>query len=82
MFVCLDTTDEQHGYPFLRPFLPEIFESEMVRRMEADPWLDVKLLGKATAEGQVPERRDYHPRWSPEWRAYCDREMERRRQER
>jgi len=79
IFVGLDSTDEELGYPHLRPYLPEIFEPEMVRRMEADPWLDAWLLQAAIAKGQVPDRRDYHPRWSPEWRAYCEREMERRR---
>ena len=73
MFVTLDYTDEELGYPYLRPFLPEIFEPEMIRRMEADPWLDVHLLGDAMRSGHVPHRRDYHERWSPEWRAYCDR---------
>lgn len=73
MFVTLDNTDEDLGYPHLRPYLPEVFEPETVRRMEDDPWLDVRLLGEAMKAGHVPDRRDYHPRWSPEWRVYCDR---------
>lgn len=78
LLAVLDLTDEDLGYPHLRPYLPEVFEPETVRRMEVDPWLDVELLGEAMRSGKVPCRRDYHPRWSPEWRAYCDRVPEAR----
>jgi hypothetical protein len=77
-FLMIEHFEEQLRYPKLRPYLPEIFEPEMVQRMEADPWLDVALLDEALRQGHVPHRRDYDPRWSPEWRAYCDRAAARR----
>ncbi len=72
MFVALESTDEDLGYPHLKPYLPEIFAPEMVAIMQADPWLNARLLVQAIAQGDVPDRRDFHPRWSQEWRSYCD----------
>jgi hypothetical protein len=73
LFKDLTGNDEHLGYPHLKPFLPEIYKPETIRAMEADPWLDDVLLGKAIHEGHVQDSREQHPRWSPEWRAYCDR---------
>jgi len=78
-FPVIDLTDEDLGHPQLRAYLPEIFEPEAVRQMRADPWVDSWLLAEAIKNGYVPDRRDYHPRWSPEWRAYCDRVLAARR---
>jgi hypothetical protein len=45
----------------------------MIDKMAADPWLNVRLLVKAKKEGAVPSALGDLARWSPEWRAYCDR---------
>lgn len=73
LFVTLTNTDEDLGYPHLKRYLPEIFLPEVVAAMEGDPWLDANLLVRAIGRGEVPDSRERHPRWSPEWRMYCDR---------
>lgn len=73
IFVSLFLTDESLGYPHARKYLPEMFAPGMMEKMTADPWLDVDLLGKAIKEGAVPDGPGDSSRWSPEWRAYCDR---------
>jgi hypothetical protein len=73
IFVSLFLTDEDLGYPHARKYLPELFEPGMIDKMVADPWLNVRLLGKAEKEGAVPSASGDAARWSPEWRAYCDR---------
>jgi hypothetical protein len=73
IFVDLFLTDEDRGYPHARRYLPELFEPETIDKMASDPWLNAHLLGKAVREGTVPSRWETSDRWSPEWRAYCDR---------
>ena len=73
IFVDLFSTDAHLGCPYAKKYLPELFEPGMVDKMAADAWLNVKLLGKAIREGQVPAGPGESSRWSPEWRAYCDR---------
>jgi hypothetical protein len=73
IFVDLFNTDAHLGCPHAKKYLPELFESGIVDKMAADPWLNVRLLGKAIREGRVPDGPGESPRWSPEWRAYCDR---------
>jgi hypothetical protein len=73
IFVNLFMTDAALGYPHARKYLPELFEPGLIDQMAADPWLNVKLLGKAIKEGHVPDEPGNSSRWSPEWRAYCDR---------
>jgi hypothetical protein len=73
IFVDPFMTDATLGYPHARKYLPELFEPGMIDRMAADPWLDILLLGKAIKEGAVPDGPSESSRWSPEWRAYCDR---------
>lgn len=73
------------GYPLLRPYLPELYEPGAVERLAKDPWLDADLLWDAerlgSANGGIAPDLwvDRSARWSPEWRAYCDR-LESRRQ--
>lgn len=73
IFVNLFLTDENQGYPHARKYLPELFEPETLCKMAADPWLNVDLLGQAEKEAKVPFAPGESSRWSPEWRAYCDR---------
>jgi hypothetical protein len=73
IFVNIFLRDEEQGYPHVRKYLPELFEPGMIEKMAADPWLDVRLLGRAQEEGHVPLLPGESDRWSPEWRAYCDR---------
>jgi len=73
IFVDLFISDAPDGYPYARKYLPEVFEPQMLAKMEADPWLDTDLLRKVREEGIVPGRPGWSRRWSPEWRAYCDR---------
>jgi hypothetical protein len=73
IFVDLFLTDEEEGYPHARKYLPELFAPGVIDRMVADPWLDYFLLLEAIEEGAVPSRWGTSDRWSPEWRAYCDR---------
>lgn len=67
------------GYPHMRPYLPELFERETMELLASDPWLDAGLLRHAerlgAAGGGIPPDLwvDRSSRWSPEWRAYCDR---------
>lgn len=68
----LTLTNEEAGYPYLKKYLPEIFEKEMIKKMSDDPWLDNHLLGDAIKEGFVRKNMESHPRWSPEWRIYCN----------
>jgi len=68
----------EEGYPYVRPDLPELFESATVERLASDPWLDMSLLDRAEFLG--PDcggmRHDWwvdrSARWSVEWRAFCD----------
>ncbi|WP_029922264.1 hypothetical protein [Nevskia soli] len=73
LYVPVTSEGELVGLPYLRRYLPEVFEPAMVGRMQADPWLDAHLLERALGAGAVPDGREMHPRWSPEWRGYCDR---------
>jgi hypothetical protein len=73
IFVNIFLTDSAQGYPHARKYLPELFEPGVIEQMVADPWLDVRLLGKAKEQGFVPMGMGDGARWSPEWRAYCDR---------
>ncbi len=73
IFVSLFLTDEGSGYPHARKYLPELFEPGTIDKMAADPWLNVHLLGEAIKTGDVPAGSGDSSRWSPEWRAYCDR---------
>ena len=73
IFVDLFLTDSELGYPFARNYLPELFEPDTIQRMTHDPWLDALLLRKAKDGGAVPDDDWATARWSPEWRAYCDR---------
>jgi hypothetical protein len=74
IFVDLFYTDDDLGYPFARKYLPEAFTPEMLMRMTNDPWLDAFLLRDAIKSGAIPANMDRAAgRWSPEWRAYCDR---------
>jgi len=69
----------EEGYPYVRPYLPELFEPATVQRLASDPWLDMSLLRRAELLG--PDRDgiphdlwvDRSARWSPEWRAFCDK---------
>ena len=73
IFVNLFLTDPEAGYPHARKYLPELFEPGMIDKMAADPWLNVRLLGEARKKRIVPTASGDAARWSPEWRAYCDR---------
>lgn len=73
IFVSLFLTDEGLGYPHARKYLPELFEPNLINKMAADPWLNVDLLDQAIRDGHVPDGPGESSRWSPEWRAYCDR---------
>jgi hypothetical protein len=73
IFVHLFDEEEPHPYPHLKKYLPELFEPGIVEKMRSDPWLHVHLLGQAIREGAVPNGPGETSRWSPEWRAYCDR---------
>jgi hypothetical protein len=73
IFVKPFSTDWDRGYPHARKYLPELFEPTVINKMDADPWLNVHLLGQAEREGIVPRELGDLARWSPEWRAYCDR---------
>lgn len=73
LFVDIFPACEETDYPRARKYLPELFEPGVIEKMAADPWLDATLLGKAIREGAVPARLCDAARWSPEWRAYCDR---------
>jgi hypothetical protein len=87
LFVSLTHQDEDQGYPHLRPYLPELFLSDWLRAIAADPWLDAHLLDKAAATlpadgeacGEITSTgyRVVVPegrceRWWPQWRMYCD----------
>jgi hypothetical protein len=76
IFVNLIYTDDEKGYPHLRRYLPELFETDLLDRMEQDPWLDRNLLTEAVYKGHVPSRLEdtiaEDPRWTKEWRLYCD----------
>lgn len=73
IFVHVFDEGMQYGYPHVRKYLPELFDPGVVDKMHSDPWLQVHLLGQAIQAGEVPERPGAASRWSPEWRAYCDR---------
>jgi hypothetical protein len=73
IFVNIFYKDPEHGYPHARKYLPELLEPALIDRMAADPWLNVRLLDKAEKEGRVPKELGEAARWSPEWRAYCDK---------
>jgi hypothetical protein len=73
IFVDLFLTEEELGYPHARKYLPELFAPGVIDKMDADPWLNVHLLGQAEREGHVPKELGDLARWSPGWRAYCDR---------
>ena len=73
IFVNLFLTDPEAGYPHARKYLPELFEPGMIDKMAADPWLNVRLLGEARKKRIVATASGDAARWSPEWRAYCDR---------
>ena len=73
IFVDLFHSDSEQGYPHARKYLPELFEPGVIDKMAADPWLDAHLLGRAIREGAAPAELGDSVRWSPEWRAYCDR---------
>jgi hypothetical protein len=73
IFVHLFDEYPPHPYPYVRKYLPELFEPGVVEKMHRDPWLNVHLLGQAVKEGFVPDGPGETSRWFPEWRAYCDR---------
>ncbi|ARN82181.1 hypothetical protein [Methylocystis bryophila] len=73
IFIHVFDEEMQHGFPHVRRYLPELFEPGVVEKMHRDPWLHVHLLGQAIREGVVPDGPGESSRWSPEWRAYCDR---------
>jgi hypothetical protein len=87
MFVGITLTDRDKGYPHLRPYLPEVFDMEVLLCLADDPWLDAALLAKVgpglppdgeITEGQTADGRRIissqgrSERWWPQWRAYCD----------
>lgn len=77
--VDITLDDEWNGYPHMRPYLPELYDPATIERLANDPWLDYGLLSRAEHLG--PEKGGIRPdlwvdrsaRWSPEWRAYCDK---------
>jgi hypothetical protein len=73
IFVHIFHEQAKHGYPHVRKYLPELFEPGVVEKKHRDPWLHVHLLGQAIWEGAVPDGPGETSRWSPEWRAYCDK---------
>jgi hypothetical protein len=73
IFLELFLDDLEHVLPRLREYLPELFEPGVIDQMAADPWLNLHLLHRAMEQGFVPMEKGDGARWSPEWRAYCDR---------
>lgn len=87
IFVDLVLSDEDQGYPHLRPYLPEVFERQRLQEIAADPWLDAHLLatvaptlssdgeatnGLAKDIGHIISPAGRSERWWPQWRSYCD----------
>ena len=78
-FFRIDIEKSSEGYPYVRPYLPELYEPTTIERLANDPWLDYQLLERAEFLG--PDRGgichdlwvDRSARWSPEWRAFCDK---------
>jgi len=78
-FFRIDVEAHWEGYPHVRPYLPELYEPATIERLANDPWLDYQLLEWAEFLG--PDRGgirhdlwvDRSARWSPEWRAFCDK---------
>lgn len=78
-FFRIDIEKSWEGYPYIRPYLPELYEPTTIERLANDPWLDYQLLDWAEFLG--PDRGgirhdlwvDRSARWSPEWRAFCDK---------
>lgn len=77
-FLCLNYTDEEQGYPYLLPLLPELEDMDFLTSLANDPTLDMnrfyqvlpKLKGNVS-NGNIYNYR--HPRWSYEWLEYCER---------
>jgi len=75
----INLQQNEEGYPQLRKYLPELFEPATLERLAKDPWLDYLALRRAenigAEKGGIPSnlRVDRASRWSPEWRAYCNR---------
>ncbi|WP_395351206.1 hypothetical protein [Variovorax sp. UC122_21] len=78
-FFRIDVEESWKGYPYVRPYLPELHEPDTVERLANDPWLDLQLLEWAEFlgpdRGGIPHDLwvDRSARWSPEWRVFCDR---------
>jgi len=78
-FFRIDVEAHWEGYPHVRPYLSELYEPTTTERLANDPWLDYQLLERAEFLG--PNRGGIRPdlwvdrsaRWSPEWRAFCDK---------
>jgi hypothetical protein len=73
LLVDITETDADKGLPHLRRYLPEIFDPKVITTLEQDIWLNIDMMGHALRTGAIKATGDQDVRWSPEWRAYCDR---------
>lgn len=80
-FLCLDLTDEEQGYPYLVPLLPELKDMAFLTSLANDPTLDMnnfyRVLSKLKSNVENARIYEYrHPRWSHEWLEYCEKLVE------
>ena len=81
-FIPINYKDEEEGYPFLIPLLPELNDLSVIDSISNDPTLNVELFYKTLDNkllgGNVDNQIIYkyrHPRWSEEWLMYCKKIM-------
>lgn len=55
----VDVEESEEGYPYVRPYLPELLEPATLQRLASDPWLDMTLLERAEFLG--PDRGGIRP---------------------
>ncbi|VEG13738.1 hypothetical protein [Moraxella cuniculi] len=74
-FFSIDHTDDEMGYPFLLPFLPELNDHSIIQSLSIDPLLDVELFYNFVNKNQLilKDFKFRHIRWSQEWFNYCYR---------